>query len=95
MPAFAPSPDVQQRRERLAAFMEAQVYPNERALAAEDDAAEALMRDLQGVKTTGVIAEPAGTGIIEIARPVGVVAAVVPSTNPGATPANTPATAVP
>ena len=48
MPAFAPSPDVQQRRERLAEFMEAQVYPNEHALAAEDDAAEALMRELQG-----------------------------------------------
>ena len=35
-------------REQLVAFMEAQVYPNERALAAEDDAAEALMRELQG-----------------------------------------------
>lgn len=47
-----------------------------------------LMRDLQGAKTTGVISENAATGITEIARPVGVVAAVVPSTNPGATPAN-------
>lgn len=47
-----------------------------------------LMRDLQDAKTTGVIAEHADTGITEIARPVGVVAAVVPSTNPGATPAN-------
>ena len=47
-----------------------------------------LMRDLQRAKTTGVIAEHADTGITEIARPVGVVAAVVPSTNPGATPAN-------
>lgn len=47
-----------------------------------------LMRDLQGAKTTGVIAENPATGITEIARPVGVVAAVVPSTNPGATPAN-------
>ena len=47
-----------------------------------------LMRDLQGTKTTGIIAEHADTGITEIARPVGVVAAVVPSTNPGATPAN-------
>src|SRR2546425_11376704 len=28
--------------------MEAEVYPNERALAREDDAAEALMRELQG-----------------------------------------------
>ena len=47
-----------------------------------------LMRDLKDAKTTGVIAEHADTGITEIARPVGVVAAVVPSTNPGATPAN-------
>ncbi len=47
-----------------------------------------LMRDLMHAKTTGIIAEHAATGITEIARPVGVVAAVVPSTNPGATPAN-------
>ncbi len=47
-----------------------------------------LLRDLQGAKSTGVIAEYPDQGITEIARPVGVVAAVVPSTNPGATPAN-------
>ncbi len=47
-----------------------------------------LMRDLQGAKSVGVIAEYPDQGLIEIARPVGVVAAVVPSTNPGATPAN-------
>jgi len=47
-----------------------------------------LLRDLQGAISTGVIAEYPATGITEIARPVGVVAAVVPSTNPGATPAN-------
>ena len=47
-----------------------------------------LLRDIQGAKTTGVIAEHPGRGITEIARPVGVVAAVVPSTNPAATPAN-------
>ncbi|HKU70651.1 MAG TPA: aldehyde dehydrogenase family protein [Burkholderiales bacterium] len=47
-----------------------------------------LLRDLTGARTTGVIAEIAETGITEIARPVGVVAAVVPSTNPAATPAN-------
>ncbi|AKM31388.1 sulfoacetaldehyde dehydrogenase [Pandoraea faecigallinarum] len=47
-----------------------------------------LLRDLHGRKTTGVIAEVAGRGIVEIARPVGVVAAVTPSTNPAATPAN-------
>jgi acyl-CoA reductase-like NAD-dependent aldehyde dehydrogenase len=47
-----------------------------------------LLRDLRNAKTVGVIAEDAATGIVEIARPVGVVAAVTPSTNPGATPAN-------
>ncbi len=47
-----------------------------------------LLRDLRGVKTVGVIAEFPELGIVEIARPVGVVAAVTPSTNPGATPAN-------
>ncbi len=47
-----------------------------------------LLRDLQGAVSTGVITEHRAEGVIEIARPVGVVAAVVPSTNPGATPAN-------
>jgi sulfoacetaldehyde dehydrogenase len=47
-----------------------------------------LLRDLAGAKSTGVIAERPELGITEIARPVGVVAAAVPSTNPGATPAN-------
>jgi sulfoacetaldehyde dehydrogenase len=47
-----------------------------------------LLRDLAGVRTVGIIAEYPEKGIVEIARPVGVVAAVTPSTNPGATPAN-------
>ncbi|MEP7058232.1 MAG: aldehyde dehydrogenase family protein [Caldimonas sp.] len=47
-----------------------------------------LLRDLKGAKSVGVIAENAATGIVEIARPVGVVCAITPSTNPGATPAN-------
>ncbi|HVF63157.1 MAG TPA: aldehyde dehydrogenase family protein [Casimicrobiaceae bacterium] len=47
-----------------------------------------LLRDLQGVRSAGVIAEDRERGLIEIARPVGVVAAITPSTNPGATPAN-------
>jgi len=47
-----------------------------------------LLRDLAGVKTVGVIAEYPDRGITEIARAVGVVAAITPSTNPGATPAN-------
>lgn len=47
-----------------------------------------LLRDLQGAKSVGVIAEYPEKGLIEIARPVGVVGAVVPSTNPVATPVN-------
>ncbi|MBS0319891.1 MAG: aldehyde dehydrogenase family protein [Proteobacteria bacterium] len=47
-----------------------------------------LMRDLRGAASVGVIAEHPERGIVEIARPVGVVAAITPSTNPGATPAN-------
>ena len=47
-----------------------------------------LLRDLKGVRSVGVIAEDAARGLTEIARPVGVVAAVTPATNPAATPAN-------
>ena len=47
-----------------------------------------LLRDLKGARSVGVIAEYPELGIVEIARPVGVVAAITPSTNPGATPAN-------
>jgi len=47
-----------------------------------------LLRDLKGAKSTGIIADYPERGVTEIARPVGVVAAVVPSTNPAATPAN-------
>lgn len=47
-----------------------------------------LLRDIAGVRTVGVIAEYPERGITEIARPVGVVAAITPSTNPAATPAN-------
>ncbi|MCC7069254.1 MAG: aldehyde dehydrogenase family protein [Burkholderiales bacterium] len=47
-----------------------------------------LLRDLARARTVGVIAEDRALGITEIARPVGVVGAITPSTNPGATPAN-------
>ncbi|KAA0912034.1 aldehyde dehydrogenase family protein [Pusillimonas sp. ANT_WB101] len=47
-----------------------------------------LLRDLQGVRSTGVIAQNDAPGITEIGRAVGVVAAITPSTNPAATPAN-------
>lgn len=45
-----------------------------------------LLRDIGGKITTGIIGER--DGITEIARPVGVVAALTPSTNPLATPVN-------
>ncbi len=47
-----------------------------------------LVRDLQNAKTVGVVSHDPVTGITEYARPVGVVAAITPSTNPGATPIN-------
>ncbi|MEO8281051.1 MAG: aldehyde dehydrogenase family protein, partial [Ideonella sp.] len=47
-----------------------------------------LLRDLRHARSVGVIREDHENGIVEIARPVGVVCAVTPSTNPGATPAN-------
>jgi sulfoacetaldehyde dehydrogenase len=46
------------------------------------------LSDLKGQKSVGVINIDVAKGITEIAKPVGVVAAIVPSTNPGATPAN-------
>lgn len=47
-----------------------------------------LLRDIRGQKTRGIINEDRARGLVEIARPVGVVAALTPSTNPLATPVN-------
>ncbi len=47
-----------------------------------------LLRDIRGQKTAGIIREDPARGITEISRPLGVVAALTPSTNPAATPAN-------
>jgi sulfoacetaldehyde dehydrogenase len=47
-----------------------------------------LLRDIDGAVTTGVLREDAALGITEYARPKGVIGAVVPSTNPAATPTN-------
>lgn len=47
-----------------------------------------LMRDIADAQTFGILSDDAATGITEIARPIGVIGAVVPSTNPAATPAN-------
>ena len=46
------------------------------------------LRDLMRVKTVGVIEEIREKGLVKYAKPVGVVGAVTPSTNPAATPVN-------
>ena len=46
------------------------------------------LRDLLRTKSTGIIEELPERGIVKYAKPVGVVAAVTPSTNPSATPVN-------
>ncbi len=46
------------------------------------------LRDLLRVKSTGVIEEKPERGLVIYAKPVGVVAAICPSTNPAATPIN-------
>ena len=47
-----------------------------------------LLRDISGQKSFGLVDENPMTGISEFFRPKGVVAAIVPSTNPLATPVN-------
>jgi sulfoacetaldehyde dehydrogenase len=46
------------------------------------------LRDLLRAKSTGVIEEIPEKGIVKYAKPVGVVGAITPSTNPSATPVN-------
>ena len=46
------------------------------------------LRDLMRVRTVGIIENDTGSGIIKYGKPVGVVAAITPSTNPAATPVN-------
>ena len=47
-----------------------------------------LLRDLKNAKSTGILDENSATGITTIARPIGVIGSLVPSTNPIATPIN-------
>ena len=47
-----------------------------------------LLRDLKNVKTVGIIKNDKEKGVTEIAKPVGIVGAITPSTNPAATPIN-------
>lgn len=46
------------------------------------------LRDLMRVKSVGIIEEDPKKGIVKYAKPVGLVCAITPSTNPGATPVN-------
>ena len=46
------------------------------------------LRDLMRVKSVGIIEEQPALGLVKYAKPVGVVGAVTPSTNPAATPVN-------
>ena len=46
------------------------------------------LRDLMRVRSVGVIEEQPELGLVKYAKPVGVVGAVTPSTNPAATPVN-------
>ena len=46
------------------------------------------LRDLRRARTVGLIEEDPARGLVIYAKPVGVVAAVTPSTNPAATPVN-------
>ena len=46
------------------------------------------LRDLLRAKSVGIIEEDKASGIVKYAKPMGVVAALTPSTNPGATPVN-------
>jgi acetaldehyde dehydrogenase (acetylating) len=48
-------------------------------------AADVLPRRMRGMRTIGVLRENADDGIVEIGEPVGVVAAVLPTTNPTST----------
>ncbi len=46
------------------------------------------LRDLMRVKTVGILDDDPARGLVRYAKPVGVVAAITPSTNPAATPVN-------
>ena len=46
------------------------------------------LRDLMRVRTVGIIESDSERGLVKYAKPVGVVGAVTPSTNPAATPVN-------
>lgn len=46
-----------------------------------------VLRDMRGAKTVGVVEQDPARGLVKIAKPVGVIAAIMPVTNPTSTPA--------
>src|SRR5258708_28446059 len=48
-------------------------------------AAVNVPRAIRGMRTVGILREDREKGIVEVASPIGVVAAVIPSTNPTST----------
>ena len=47
-----------------------------------------LLRDLKNIKTLGIIKNDIKKGLVHFARPVGLIGAMTPATNPVATPLN-------
>lgn len=60
------------------------VYENK--LAKHRNKALGALRDMEGVKTTGVVEEDKAKGIVKVIKPIGVIFAPIPCTNPTATP---------
>lgn len=60
------------------------VYENK--LAKHRNKALGALRDMEGVKTTGVVEEDKAKGIFKVIKPIGVIFAPIPCTNPTATP---------
>ncbi|HBO44416.1 MAG TPA: aldehyde dehydrogenase [Planctomycetaceae bacterium] len=69
------------------AMEEADMGIFEHKIAKQRNKVRGTMRDIRGVKTCGVIREIPEKGLKILAKPMGVVANVVPSTNPTCTPA--------
>ena len=45
-----------------------------------------VLADMAGMRSVGVVEEQPAAGLVKIAKPVGVVAALIPTTGPDATP---------
>jgi len=68
------------------AVKETKMGVHENKYAKHRNKALGALRDLEGVKTTGVVEEDKEKGIVKVIKPVGVIFAPIPCTNPTATP---------